>query len=160
MYRHHAYAGDSSAYLPTGIPWILRCTYWRSLLMPGVLQVDVTSKTEGRAFADATGVPLLVKYDTRLKENVAKNIVQDVTNQVQVRAHRFTAVQERLVLVPVLGQPSLRCGGAAFGRSHANEMAPAAMVRLSQGIPKDAKGLIKAGVLEHFCDSSTAALPS
>ncbi|CAK0783080.1 hypothetical protein CVIRNUC_006275 [Coccomyxa viridis] len=47
------------------------------------VQVDVTSKTEGRAFADATGVPLLVKYDTRLKENVAKNIVQDVTNQVQ-----------------------------------------------------------------------------
>lgn len=46
--------------------------------------MDVTSKTEGRAFADATGVPLLVKYDTRLKENVAKNIVQDVTMQVQV----------------------------------------------------------------------------
>ena len=67
--------------------------------MPVLLQVDVTSKTEGRAFADATGVPLLVKYDTRLKENVAKNIVQDVTNQVQVRAHRFTALQERLVLL-------------------------------------------------------------
>lgn len=50
-----------------------------------LLQVDVTSKTEGRAFADATGVPLLVKYDTRLRENVAKNIVQDVTLQVQVR---------------------------------------------------------------------------
>ncbi|BDA47694.1 probable phototropin-2 [Coccomyxa sp. Obi] len=47
------------------------------------VQVDVTSKTEGRAFADATGVPLLVKYDTRLRENVAKNIVQDVTMQVQ-----------------------------------------------------------------------------
>ncbi len=46
----------------------------------------MTSKTEGRAFADATGVPLLVKYDTRLRENVAKNIVQDVTMQVQVRA--------------------------------------------------------------------------
>ncbi len=48
------------------------------------VQVDVTSKTEGRAFADATGVPLLVKYDTRLRDNVAKNIVQDVTMQVQV----------------------------------------------------------------------------
>lgn len=44
----------------------------------------MTSKTEGRAFADATGVPLLVKYDTRLRDNVAKNIVQDVTTQVQV----------------------------------------------------------------------------
>lgn len=49
-----------------------------------MLQVDVTSKTEGKAFADATGVPLLVKYDTRLRDNVAKNIVQDVTTQVQV----------------------------------------------------------------------------
>ncbi|KAK9905733.1 hypothetical protein WJX75_005338 [Coccomyxa subellipsoidea] len=47
------------------------------------VQVDVTSKTEGKAFSDATGVPLLVKYDTRLRENVAKNIVQDVTSQVQ-----------------------------------------------------------------------------
>ena len=46
--------------------------------------MDVTSKTEGKAFADATGVPLLVKYDTRLRDNVAKNIVQDVTMQVQV----------------------------------------------------------------------------
>ncbi len=46
--------------------------------------MDVTSKTEGKAFADATGVPLLVKYDTRLREGVAKNIVQDVTMQVQV----------------------------------------------------------------------------
>ncbi len=46
--------------------------------------MDVTSKTEGKAFADATGVPLLVKYDTRLRDNVAKNIVQDVTTQVQV----------------------------------------------------------------------------
>ena len=70
-----------------------------SLVMPGLVQVDVTSKTEGRAFADATGVPLLVKYDTRLKENVAKNIVQDVTDQVQVRALRFTAVHEQLVLL-------------------------------------------------------------
>eukprot|EP00891_Asterochloris_glomerata_P009772 jgi/Astpho2/9772/Aster-03748 len=47
------------------------------------VQVDVTSKTEGKAFADATGVPLLVKYDTRLRENVAKGIVGDVTEQVQ-----------------------------------------------------------------------------
>ena len=52
------------------------------------VQVDVTSKTEGKAFADATGVPLLVKYDTRLRENVAKGIVGDVTEQVQVRHGR------------------------------------------------------------------------
>lgn len=64
--------------LPVGTVQILLELTW-------LLQVDVTSKTEGRAFADATGVPLLVKYDTRLRENVAKNIVQDVTLQVQVR---------------------------------------------------------------------------
>ena len=52
------------------------------------LQVDVTSKTEGRAFADATGVPLLVKYDTRLRENVAKRIVDDVTENVEVRGNQ------------------------------------------------------------------------
>ena len=51
----------------------------------------MTSKTEGRAFSDATGVPLRVKYDTRLRENVAKNIVQDVTLQVQVRTSAYLA---------------------------------------------------------------------
>lgn len=51
----------------------------------------MTSKTEGKAFSDATGVPLLVKYDTRLRENVAKNIVQDVTSQVQVRTSLLSA---------------------------------------------------------------------
>jgi len=47
------------------------------------VQVDVTSKTEGKAVADHAGVPLLVKYDTRLRENVAKKIVQDVTSAVE-----------------------------------------------------------------------------
>lgn len=47
------------------------------------VQVDVTSKTEGKAFADATGVPLLVKYDTRIRDNVARGIVEDVTEGVQ-----------------------------------------------------------------------------
>uniref|UniRef100_A0A126WZB6 non-specific serine/threonine protein kinase n=1 Tax=Aphanochaete repens TaxID=764106 RepID=A0A126WZB6_9CHLO len=47
------------------------------------VQVDVTSKTEGRALADNKGVPLLVKYDARLRENVAKKIVEDVTTAVQ-----------------------------------------------------------------------------
>ena len=47
-------------------------------------QVDVTSKTEGAAFADSTGVPLLVKYDARLRENVAKGIVEEVNTSVQV----------------------------------------------------------------------------
>ena len=59
------------------------------------LQVDVTSKTEGRAFADATGVPLLVKYDTRLRDQVAKGIVDDVTQNVEVGvAHRVQALQQ------------------------------------------------------------------
>lgn len=51
-----------------------------------VQQVDVTSKTEGKAFADATGVPLLVKYDTRLRDQVAKGIVDDITTNIEVSA--------------------------------------------------------------------------
>nr|AML77443.1 putative LOV domain-containing protein [Volvox globator] len=47
------------------------------------VQVDVTSKTEGKALADNSGVPLLVKYDHRLRENVAKKIVDDVTTAVE-----------------------------------------------------------------------------
>jgi phototropin len=46
------------------------------------VQVDVTSKTEGKAVADHGGVPVLVKYDTRLRENVAKKIVDEVTTTV------------------------------------------------------------------------------
>nr|AML79622.1 putative LOV domain-containing protein [Leptosira obovata] len=47
------------------------------------VQVDVTSKTEGRAFADSTGIPLLVKYDARLRDNVAKGVVEEVNTTVQ-----------------------------------------------------------------------------
>lgn len=52
------------------------------------VQVDVTSKTEGKAFADATGVPLLVKYDTRIRQGVAKDINEDVISTVQVSSMR------------------------------------------------------------------------
>ena len=48
----------------------------------------MTSKTEGKAFADATGVPLLVKYDTRIRDTVAKAVVQDVTTGIEVRPDR------------------------------------------------------------------------
>lgn len=47
------------------------------------VQVDVTSKTEGKATEDANGVPLLVRYDDRLRENVAYKIVDDVVSSVQ-----------------------------------------------------------------------------
>ncbi|KAG2444065.1 hypothetical protein HYH02_009008 [Chlamydomonas schloesseri] len=47
------------------------------------VQVDVTSKTEGKALADNSGVPLLVKYDHRLRDNVARKIVDDVTIAVE-----------------------------------------------------------------------------
>lgn len=47
------------------------------------VQVDVTSKTEGKALADTSGVPILVKYDHRLRENVAKKIVDDVVTNVE-----------------------------------------------------------------------------
>ncbi|EFN51280.1 hypothetical protein CHLNCDRAFT_141214 [Chlorella variabilis] len=63
------------------------------------VQVDVTNKTEGRAYTDSAGVPMLVHYDDRLKETVAKPIVDDV----------LTAVQEADGKVPVRlsrGSPS------------------------------------------------------
>nr|AML77908.1 putative LOV domain-containing protein [Chlamydomonas bilatus] len=47
------------------------------------VQVDVTSKTEGKATADSAGVPLLVRYDHRLRDNVARKIVDDVTGAVE-----------------------------------------------------------------------------
>lgn len=48
------------------------------------VQVDVTSKTEGiRSIKDHKGVPVLINYDDRLKENVAKPIVDDVLQAVQ-----------------------------------------------------------------------------
>ena len=47
------------------------------------VQVDVTSKTEGAAYTDSSGVPLLVKYNDRLKQNVAHDIVEDVVDAVQ-----------------------------------------------------------------------------
>jgi PAS domain-containing protein len=47
------------------------------------VQVDVTSKTEGKAVTDNGGVPVLVKYDTRLRENVAKKIVEEVVTNVE-----------------------------------------------------------------------------
>nr|AML79004.1 putative LOV domain-containing protein [Botryosphaerella sudetica] len=43
------------------------------------VQVDVTSKTEGKVHNDN----MLIKYDARLRDNVAVNIVTDVTNAVQ-----------------------------------------------------------------------------
>nr|AHZ63927.1 phototropin [Percursaria percursa] len=46
------------------------------------VQVDVTSKTEGSAYMDNAGVPLLVKYNDRLKQNVAHDIVEEVVDAV------------------------------------------------------------------------------
>jgi PAS domain S-box-containing protein len=47
------------------------------------VQVDVSSTSEGQATKDSTGVPVLINYDDRLKENVAKPIVDDVLEAVQ-----------------------------------------------------------------------------
>lgn len=44
------------------------------------VQVDVTSKTEGKV----DNSHMLVKYDARLRDNVAVNVVQEVTDTVQV----------------------------------------------------------------------------
>ena len=48
------------------------------------VQVDVTSKTEGTAIGDKAGVPLLVKYDARLREK-GKDNVAEITDTVQAR---------------------------------------------------------------------------
>lgn len=48
------------------------------------VQVDCSTSTEGNATYDKDGVPLLVKYDDRIKENVVKPIVDDVLHAVQV----------------------------------------------------------------------------
>lgn len=45
--------------------------------------MDVTSKTEGTAIGDKAGVPLLVKYDARLREK-GKDSVAEITDTVQV----------------------------------------------------------------------------
>lgn len=47
------------------------------------VQVDVTSKTEGTSVGDKSGVPLLVKYDTRLRET-GKHAVSEINQTVQV----------------------------------------------------------------------------
>ena len=47
------------------------------------VQVDVTSKTEGSAYTDSSGVPLLVKYQDRFKHTVVHDIVEDVSVAVQ-----------------------------------------------------------------------------
>jgi hypothetical protein len=52
------------------------CLGWLVLL----LQVDVTSKTEGKI----DNSHMLVKYDARLRDNIAVNVVQEVTDTVQV----------------------------------------------------------------------------
>ena len=52
------------------------------------VQVDVTSKTEGTAIGDKAGVPLLVKYDARLREQ-GKNNVNEITDTVQARPPPF-----------------------------------------------------------------------
>lgn len=44
--------------------------------------MDVTSKTEGKADTGSQ-VPLLIKYNERLKENVCRGIVEKVTDTVQ-----------------------------------------------------------------------------
>nr|AML77533.1 putative LOV domain-containing protein [Acrosiphonia sp. BC-2016] len=47
------------------------------------VQVDVTSKTEGAAYTDAAGVPLLVKYNDRMRQTVAREVVEDVVGAVK-----------------------------------------------------------------------------
>ena len=66
------------------------------------VQVDVTSKTEGTAIGDKAGVPLLVKYDARLREK-GKDNVNEITDTVQARpSHCSSAERLMLHLAPTL----------------------------------------------------------
>lgn len=56
--------------------WVPLC----HAVLGGRSQVDVTSKTEGKV----DNSHMLVKYDARLRDNVAVNVVQEVTDTVQV----------------------------------------------------------------------------
>lgn len=65
------------------IPQTANSGGWLIVLVCCVLvggQVDVTSKTEGKV----DNSHMLVKYDARLRDNVAVNVVQEVTDTVQV----------------------------------------------------------------------------
>uniref|UniRef100_A0A383WGX9 LOV domain-containing protein n=1 Tax=Tetradesmus obliquus TaxID=3088 RepID=A0A383WGX9_TETOB len=54
------------------------------------VQVDVTSKTEGKV----DNSHMLVKYDARLRDNVASGVVQEVTDTVQQRQQQQQDTQE------------------------------------------------------------------
>lgn len=45
----------------------------------------MTSRTEGQSVTDNGGVPVLVKYDARLRENMARNIVEEVNSTVEAQ---------------------------------------------------------------------------
>lgn len=47
------------------------------------VQVDVTSTTEGRATLDHQGLPLIVKYDSRMRA-AKQHMVQEINDAVQV----------------------------------------------------------------------------
>jgi PAS domain-containing protein len=62
------------------------------------VQVDVTSRTEGYAYLDNSGVPLLVKYNDRLKQDIYHDIVEDVVTAVQ--SAEPTAEQKKVGAAP------------------------------------------------------------
>jgi hypothetical protein len=80
------------------------------------VQVDVTSKTEGKIHNDN----MLIKYDARLRDNVAVNIVTDVTNAVQKQE---TGTAAPLSVIPTggvrgqAGKSSQQQGLGALGSS-------------------------------------------
>jgi hypothetical protein len=87
----------------------------RTCLLLVAVQVDVTSKTEGKVHNDN----MLIKYDARLRDNVAVNIVTDVTNAVQKTE---TGHNASLSVIPTGGGAPRQAGGGsrrdwAFGSS-------------------------------------------
>jgi PAS domain S-box-containing protein len=98
------------------------------------VQVDVTSRTEGAAFADAAGVPLLVKYDDRLRTGVAAGVVDEVSAAV-VDAEAATGGEGVRAPPASLHQhasvPGLEAAAAATATSSATPTGPAAFPRVA-----------------------------
>ena len=72
------------------------------------VQVDVTSKTEGTAIGDKAGVPLLVKYDARLREKGRDNVAE-ITDTVQACVLHLSHVTGAVRLVASASCAKLGC---------------------------------------------------
>ncbi|KAG1660149.1 hypothetical protein FOA52_007806 [Chlamydomonas sp. UWO 241] len=133
------------------------------------VQVDVTSRTEGRhggasTLADAAGVPLLVRYDARLIAG-ARGINEDVTRAVaaadpaQVAAAAATAAAAAAVAAAVAGKAAAAAAAAAVADpAQAAAAAAAADAAATAAAASEAAGAAAAAAGAAAAAAATAAL--